>query len=95
MRASEAVESQSQEAIFEYLMDQTGVAKTDGHLYGLPAIAASKRWHFRKREDDMVDQMTNAQKVKVITGQGVTSANVTWPGLVSKDGVAGINQNFL
>jgi hypothetical protein len=43
----------------------------------------------------MVDQMTNAQKVKVITGQGVTSANVTWPGLVSKDGVAGINQNFL
>ncbi|KAF7542166.1 hypothetical protein G7054_g68 [Neopestalotiopsis clavispora] len=42
----------------------------------------------------MVDQMTNAQKVKVITGQGVTSANVTWPGLVSKDGVAGINQNF-
>lgn len=41
----------------------------------------------------MVDQMSTAQKVKVITGQGVEALG--WPGLSSKDGVAGINQNFL
>jgi hypothetical protein len=43
----------------------------------------------------LVAKMTNAQKVKVITGQAVSASGIDWPGLVSKDGVAGINQNFL
>jgi hypothetical protein len=39
--------------------------------------------------------MTNAQKVKVITGQQVNGDNVSWTPLSSKDGVAGVNQYFL
>ncbi|KAI1853064.1 hypothetical protein JX265_012820 [Neoarthrinium moseri] len=42
----------------------------------------------------LVAGMTNAQKVKVITGQSVTGGNGTWTALSSKDGVAGVNQNF-
>ncbi|KAK9772117.1 hypothetical protein SCAR479_11280 [Seiridium cardinale] len=43
----------------------------------------------------LVAQMTNAQKIKVITGQSVQgTTGASFPALSSHDGIAGVNQDF-
>lgn len=35
--------------------------------------------------------LNNSQKIKIITGQGFSTGNVTWAGYAGKDGVDGVN----
>jgi hypothetical protein len=40
-----------------------------------------------------VGQLTNVQKIKIITGQSFTSGNVSWNGYATADGVNGVNNH--
>lgn len=61
---------------------------SDGNLdLGIAADAYEKAVAF-------VSTLTNAQKITIITGGDLTDDNATWTALNTKDGAAGINQNF-
>lgn len=41
-----------------------------------------------------VSALTNAQKVSIITGTGISDSNVTWTAYTSADGGSGVNKQF-